>query len=81
MTMRQRTKREKLTGFNMTGLNGNAFSLLGNFAKYAEKAGWTKEEIDEVREDAKSGDYNHLLVTLMEFEDDDAEEGDYEFYG
>lgn len=49
----------------LQGLNGNAFNLLGKFRKQAKKEGWTDEEIKQVRDEATSGDYNHLLATLQ----------------
>lgn len=51
---------------DLTTLDSNAFSLLGAFSKAAKKAGWTKEEISEVYTKATSGDYDHLVFTLME---------------
>ena len=51
----------------LIGLDGNAFSLLGNFRKQAKKEGWSKEEIKEVTDKAMDGDYNHLLATLMDY--------------
>jgi len=65
---------DKKVKLNLVGLDGNAFSLLGAFQAQARKEGWTKEEIAEVREEAMSGDYNHLLVTIMghtDFPDED----------
>ncbi|MDO8609249.1 MAG: hypothetical protein Q7R95_01755 [bacterium] len=55
---------EKLN-FHLTGQDGNAFALLGEFQHQAKKAGWTKEEIHKVFEDAKSGNYDHLLQVLL----------------
>jgi hypothetical protein len=50
----------------LVGTDGNAFSLLGRFSAAAKKAGWDKAEIDGVMNEAMSGDYNHLLRTLVE---------------
>ena len=49
---------------SLLGLNGNAFVLMGAFKGQAKKEGWTKEEIDEVMDDCRSGDYEHLLQVL-----------------
>ncbi len=49
----------------LVGMDGNAFALLGAFRRQAKKEGWTQEEIDVVLDDAKSGDYNHLLQVLI----------------
>ncbi len=71
---------DKKVKLNLVGLDGNAFSLLGAFQAQARKEGWTKEEIAEVREEAMSGDYNHLLVTIMNHTDspDEDDWDDYE---
>ena len=50
----------------LVGLDGNAFSLMGAFSRNARKQGWSKEEINVVIQECMSGDYDHLLVTLME---------------
>jgi hypothetical protein len=55
-------KRVKLT---LAGLDGNAFFLLGKFQKEARRQKWKKEEIDAVCNEAMSGDYDHLLATLV----------------
>lgn len=47
-------------------INGNAFAVLGACRKAALRAGWTREEWKIVEDEAKSGDYDHLLATLME---------------
>lgn len=65
-------KKVKLT---LVGLDGNAFMLMGSFQKAARRQGWTKEEIDKVLNECQSGDYNHLISTLMEHcEDEDESE-------
>lgn len=50
---------------NLVGLDGNAFALLGHFQKEAKKAGWSEEEKNKTLQEAQSGDYDHLLKTLM----------------
>lgn len=49
----------------LVGLDGNAYSLMGAFNKQAEKEKWTPEEIKTVLDEAKSGNYGHLLMTLQ----------------
>lgn len=56
----------KQVKLNLVGLNGNAFALMGAFQKQARKEGWTEPEIKAVLDECKSGDYTHLLCTLME---------------
>jgi hypothetical protein len=55
----------KKVKLKLVGLDGNAFSLLGAYSKEARRQGLAKEEIDKVIGEATSGDYNHLLATLM----------------
>lgn len=47
------------------GKDGNAFALMGTWAVEARLAGWTQEQAAAVRTEAMSGDYHHLLTTLM----------------
>ncbi len=37
------------------------------FRQQAKQEGWTKEEIDEVLKEAMSGDYDHLLQTIISY--------------
>jgi hypothetical protein len=50
---------------DLTTLDGNAFSLLGAFRRAALDAGWTKDAIKAVIEEAMQGEYDHLLRTLL----------------
>jgi hypothetical protein len=49
---------------SLVGLDGNAFSLMGAFSKQAKREGWTTAEIQDVIDEAKSGDYDNLITTL-----------------
>ena len=53
----------------LVGNNGNAFAIMGNCFKAARKAGWSQEQIDIVKNEMTSGDYNHLLATAMKYFD------------
>lgn len=53
----------------LVGTDGNAYALMGRCTRAARKANWPKETIDEVMEEAITGDYNHLLATLMKYFD------------
>lgn len=55
----------------LDGLDGNAFALMGAFSRNASRQGWTRDEIDTVLKECRSGDYDHLLCTLMDNIDDD----------
>ena len=54
--------------FKLAGQNGNAFVLMGVFSGAARKAKWAKADIDKVLEEAMSGDYDHLLKSLILFQ-------------
>jgi hypothetical protein len=49
----------------LVGQDGNAFAVLGAASKAMRQADVAKEDIDEMMAEAMSGDYNHLLQTVM----------------
>ncbi len=51
----------------LVGLDGNAFAILGRAKRVAQRTGWTKEEVDKMLEEAMSGDYDHLLQTMVKY--------------
>ena len=51
----------------LTGEDGNAFLILGRVMKALKRGGATPEEVREYLDEAKSGDYNHLLATTMDW--------------
>lgn len=57
----------------LVGEDGNAYAILGRMRHAMKKAGWNKEEIDVVTRKATSGDYDHLLRTVMEVCDTDTD--------
>ena len=57
---------DKKVKLDLVGLDGNAYAVMGAFKKQAKKEKWSQEEIEAVLTEAKSGDYNHLLVIIME---------------
>lgn len=56
----------KKLNLNLIGQDGNAYALLAHFKRQAKRAGWTEEEIKAKRDEATSGDYDHLLSTLID---------------
>lgn len=62
--MSTETKPKRVT-LNLVGLDGNAFFLIGAFMRQAKREGWTPDEIDAVVKECESGDYDHLLQTLI----------------
>lgn len=57
---------KKRVNLNLVEIDGNAFAIMVAFQRQARKEHWTKEEIDTVLNEARSGDYDHLLVTIMD---------------
>ena len=51
----------------LTGKDGNAFSVLGEVSRGLRRAGVSDTERDQFFTEATSGDYNHLLRTVMEW--------------
>jgi hypothetical protein len=51
----------------LVGRDGNAFLILGRVMKALKRGGATPEEVQEYLDEAKSGDYNHLLATTMDW--------------
>lgn len=50
---------------NIIGQNGNAFCILGICKRAMERAKLPQTEIDVFMTEAMSGDYDHLLATVM----------------
>ena len=55
----------KLVDLDLTTVDGNAFAIMGAFSRAATRQGWSKEEVDEVIQEAQSGDYDNLLAVIM----------------
>jgi hypothetical protein len=53
----------------LVGENGNAFYILGKCLLAMSLANIPKEEQDEFYRQATAGDYNHLLITCLEWFD------------
>jgi hypothetical protein len=58
----------------LVGEDGNAFAILGRVSKALKHAGVEKIETDEFMAEAMSGDYDHLLQTVMAWVDTDTPE-------
>lgn len=51
----------------LTGIDGNAFNILGRCIDAMRKARLSKEEQEEFYKEATSGNYDHLLQTCMKW--------------
>lgn len=56
----------ELVKLNLVGIDGNAFSILGAFRQAAREQGADSDWVDNVIEEAKSGDYHHLIATILD---------------
>ena len=52
---------------DLVGKDGNAFMVLGICQKAARRAGIEDTEINKFLDEAKQGDYDHLLRTCMKY--------------
>jgi len=50
---------------NLVGQDGNAFSIIGRVTKALRNAGVSPEDQKQFQSEATSGDYDHLLQTVM----------------
>lgn len=55
--------------YNLVGIDGNAFSVMGYVAKAMKEQHHTTEEIENYRKDAMSSDYSHLLTVSVDMID------------
>lgn len=53
----------------LTGMDGNAFNVLGLCRRAAQRAGVPGEQIKQFMAEATIGDYDHLLATCMRWFD------------
>jgi hypothetical protein len=51
----------------LSGYDGNAFSIMSVVRKALKRAGASKEEQDLYFKEATAGDYNQLLATTMKW--------------
>jgi hypothetical protein len=56
-------------GFKLVGMDGNAYAIMGRFQRYARRADVDPIVIKAVLEDARSGDYDHLLQVFIPWEE------------
>ena len=51
--------------YDLVGVDGNAYSIMGYVKKAMRAEKCTSQEIDEYLKDAMSSDYNHLLTVSI----------------
>ena len=60
----------------LVGEDGNAYAILARVSKALKRAGVSKEEVAEFHAEATSGDYDHLLRTVISWVSEGSEEED-----
>lgn len=53
----------------LSNKNGNAFAILARAMTVAKNNNLAQKEIDNFLDEAKSGDYDHLLQVMMKYFD------------
>ena len=56
----------KKVSLTLVGLDSNAYAIMAAFNRQARTEGWAPEEIKAVLDEARKGDYDHLLSTIMD---------------
>lgn len=56
---------ENKVQFDIANCDGNAFALIGGWKRAARREGWSEDDIKGVIVEATSGDYDHLVQTIM----------------
>ena len=51
----------------LTGIDGNAFSIMGVVSRALRNAGLPKEHIDKYMQESMAGDYNNLLTVAHKY--------------
>jgi soluble cytochrome b562 len=52
--------------YDLVGVDGNAFSVMGYVSRAMLQSGFTTKERDEYLADAQSDDYKHLLAVSVD---------------
>lgn len=55
--------------YDLVGIDGNAYSVMGYVRKAMKESGFSEQEIKAYTDDAMSGDYDHLLCVSVEMVD------------
>lgn len=59
---------KKFPALKLTGTDGNAFSLMGKAIEHNRQHKiYSKSDMNAIITECTSGDYNHLLMTLVHF--------------
>ena len=56
--------------FDLVGVDGNAFNIMGYVVNAMRNTGFTKEQIKDYQDEAMSSDYDNLLAVSVQRIDD-----------
>ena len=51
----------------LVGTDGNAMALVGKARNALQRAGWKQKQLSAFITEALSGDYDHVLQTIMKY--------------
>lgn len=54
--------------YSLVGVDGNAYAVMGYTAKALKREG-LRDKVDQMRNEAMSGDYNNLLSVCIKYVD------------
>ena len=60
-------KSKKKAQIKLSGVDGNAFIVLGKFKRALQDFGHSSDKITEIINDATSGDYDHVLRVVFKW--------------
>ncbi len=63
MTIKEKPAQKGIT-IDCSGPDGNAFFLLAQVSRFGRILGWSEKEIEKVRTEMRSSDYEHLIHTF-----------------
>lgn len=52
--------------YTLIGVDGNAYAIMAYVSECMRREGMSREEIEEYKERAKDGDYDHLLIEFLD---------------
>lgn len=55
--------------YTLVGVDGNAYAIMGYTQRAMRQSGFSKDEIDQMLDEAKSGDYYHLIAVCSDWID------------
>ena len=64
MTIKQKADLNRGIELDLTGLDGNAYSLLAYTAQFGKQLGYSNEQLQALHTDMTSSDYAHLVKTF-----------------